>query len=94
MHKTVSNTLAVYRPEDPQGREMGAIVLNGYHIESAQLVAERGNLRSFRIVRGNFVHAWAEQTPLELRYAPGQGVPIKIIAYPTDAESYGLVQFL
>jgi hypothetical protein len=94
MHKTLSDPLAVYHPEDPLGREVGAIVLNGYHIDSAQLVAERGNLRSFRIVRGSFMEEWAQQTALELRNPQGQAVTIKIVAYPTEKESFGLVQFL
>jgi len=74
------------------------IVLNGYNFDAIDMHgAPSGQMRSFRLVDGEFrsLHkSWSQQAILWLRTDQGREFPVRIAALPTDALSFGLMEFV
>lgn len=80
---------------DPHSRkQLAQVVLNGYNIAPGGVFGYNGAMRSFKVIDGDLWLAWRDQSTLVARIQSGKEATVKVAALPTEADSFGLMEFL
>lgn len=90
--ESLSAVLNIYRSSQKQA--VAQVVLNGYNINQDESLGSLGSMRSFKIVRGDLWDEWNEQAAILLEDDHGQKITVRVAALPSDAESFGLIEFI
>lgn len=75
-------------------KPVATIILNGYNIAGGGPLGMTGQMRSFKLVKGNLVSPWENGRILSMQDSAGRESTIRIAALPVDEDSAGLVEFV